>query len=193
MLKIGAKMIDLSWVHFVTSVVGLLFLTSALAKIRSFKAFQAAVSAYELLPKGSIWGFSVFVTAAEILIGGAMTFGFGRQIAALSAIALLFLFSSAMTIKLTFGIRDLKCGCMLFRGQTITWGTLLRNFALSSYLGIEIVPEKAFWCFGLGAIVTVVHFTASSSKWSRISDEVLSNPPDCNSCKGDPRFGLQSR
>jgi hypothetical protein len=112
----------------VRCAVGLVFLTAALGKLRSWTIFQGVVANYRLLPQALILPVTYALPPAEALIGGAMLARVGSPWTEGAAAALLLTFALAMAINLARGRSYIDCGC--FHGtlkQTLRWSLVARN------------------------------------------------------------------
>lgn len=118
----------LALMRFALSII---FVASAISKLRNQPAFVAIVLNYRVLPKH--WGrrFALTLPWVELVLGLSLLFGvFTQPTAVLSGLSLLS-FTVAVGINLLRGRKDLDCGCGgAKRSQKISGRIILRNVAL---------------------------------------------------------------
>jgi len=133
-------MIDPALVQILATGFGLLFLASGARKLADFRAFEAAVAGYRLLPRRAAPVAAGGVIAAETGIGlAAVSFLREVQLTALAACAgLLLVYAGAMAVNLLRGRRAIDCGCTASTARrAIGWDLVLRNLLLA---GLALVP-----------------------------------------------------
>jgi hypothetical protein len=94
--------------------LALLFLATALHKLRDLDAFRAAVIGYALVPERLVDAIAVALASGEAATGAALLApaSFGLRAGALAAAAsLLVLYGVAIAVNLARGRRDIDCGC----------------------------------------------------------------------------------
>lgn len=111
-------------------VLGVVFLTSAIPKLRRPKSFILVVLEYRILPPfiGEI--FARLVPPLELFVALLLLTGTATQVGAALASLLLISFAIAVGINLVRG-RDLDCGCFgEGRGTRVGWYLLMRDTSL---------------------------------------------------------------
>lgn len=123
--------------------VGLVFLTAALAKLRSRALFPGVVANYRLLPEALVAPVAITLPLIELGIGLALVAGFG--LAAAPAIAMLLAFAAAMAINIGRGRAHIDCGCGRSElRQTLSRTLVIRNIVLAILLVPALAATPAF-------------------------------------------------
>ncbi len=148
-------------------VVGLIFATSAVPKLRYPQGFMLAVLAYHVLPLRMGRLYARLLPPLELLIALLLMSGTAMRSASIAAAALLLSFLIAVGINVARG-RDLDCHCFgRAARRPIGWGLMLQDSVL---LGATIVlatnarawvtPESwsVFHLFGLAQAGSVGPF-----------------------------------
>lgn len=122
---------DIMVVEGVISVgLGLIFVASAIPKLRHPKGFAVAVLAYDVLPPRLARLYAWLVPSLELLVALLLMAGTAARSAAVIASLLLLSFMIAIGLNIARG-RDLDCHCF---GATIrrrtSWGLVLQDGAL---------------------------------------------------------------
>lgn len=125
-------------------LVGLVFLTAALGKLRHRLEFQGVVANYRLLPDRTVPIFAFALPPIEIGVAAALLF-VPSPWPATSAAALLILFALGMGINIRRGRRAIDCGCFQSAlRQTLSWILVARNGVLALALAVPAaVPDGA--------------------------------------------------
>jgi hypothetical protein len=115
------------------ATMGLVFLGSAVAKLRDWRTFHGIFAAYRLTPE-VLWApGAAGVVAAELIAGAGLVAG--AVWGGISGAALLTLFAGAMAVNLLRGRREISCGCTFGgAGEGLRWRDVLRNIALAALL-----------------------------------------------------------
>ncbi len=123
-------------------LVALIFLTAAVGKFRHRPVFQGVVANYRLLPESAVPAFALLLPPVEAAVAAALLFT-PSSWPAVSAAALLILFSAAMAINIRRGRRHIDCGCFQSAlKQTLSWILVARNTGLVLLLAVPaVVPE----------------------------------------------------
>lgn len=112
-------------------LLGSIFLSSALPKLRHPRIFASIIQAYYLLPKTWLRPLAHTLPWLELVLGLMLLLGWQTRFAALASGTLLLLFLIAMSINLARGRKDLDCGCSGKKhAQKIGWKTIVRNVGL---------------------------------------------------------------
>lgn len=139
-------------------VLGIIFLTAAIAKLRNPKGFVLAVLEYRVLPPYFSWFYARLVPPLEFLLALLLLTGTAMRSGAIVVSMLLLSFIIAIGINLARG-RDLDCHCFgKATGGPIGWRLLFQDCALlcaaiaiASVASEWVVPESwsVFRLFGL--------------------------------------------
>ena len=110
--------------------LALIFLASAIPKLRHPKGFILAVLEYRVLPTRLSWLYARLLPPLELLLALLLLSGAAVRLAAIALSLLLLSFMIAISINLTRG-RNLDCHCFgKARRRSIGWGLLLQDGAL---------------------------------------------------------------
>jgi uncharacterized membrane protein YphA (DoxX/SURF4 family) len=157
----------------------LLFITAARHKLSDRPRFAAAVRGYALLPARVSTPLALLLPALEAAVALGLIVPAWQRPAAITAIALLLLYTGAIAISLARGRHRIDCGCFSSRGATpITGGLLGRNVALIAAASVLLLPVSArplIWVDGLTLFMTLVASTllwAASQRLSRTGPSV---------------------
>jgi uncharacterized membrane protein YphA (DoxX/SURF4 family) len=108
------------------------FLLAGAAKVGRGAQFERAVRQYRLMPDWAVRPFAVALPRVEFSLGLFLALGIATRVAAAFVLALLTVFSVAISINLARG-RVIDCGCTTsVTPQKITWRTVARDTALAS-------------------------------------------------------------
>lgn len=111
-------------------VLGLLFLTSSLGKLRDVRGFAAGLRAYRILPASIVPVVALLLPLLELGLALALLLGLALPFAGLLSAGLLLVFSAAVVVNLRRG-RPIACTCHGLAGsQHISWGLVARNCLL---------------------------------------------------------------
>lgn len=141
-------------------LVGVIFLTSAVAKARHPLDFMMALEAYESVRSSRyLHGIARCIVAAEFFVGISLLSAWLLPWSAIVGIVLLGAFGMVTTIALLAGRTKVNCGCMVFgRNETIGWHIFLRNAALICLVVPSLLEGVFLWsaicaCVLMGASV----------------------------------------
>ena len=141
-----------------STLVGLIFLTAAIAKLRDMARFEGVVANYRLLPPLLVRPVARLLPATELGLALLLPTGWGGVVAGTAAALLLVLFAGAMAINIRRGRRRIDCGCGDHRpGAMLGWGQVARNLALGLPLPIlaatagTVTPDWKILMLGWGA------------------------------------------
>lgn len=113
-------------------VLALIFLVSAVPKLRHPKGFILAVLEYRVLPRPLSWLYARLLPPLELLLALLLVSGTAVRLAAIILSLLLLSFMIAISINLARG-RNLDCHCLgKARRRSIGWGLLLQDGVLLS-------------------------------------------------------------
>jgi uncharacterized membrane protein YphA (DoxX/SURF4 family) len=124
-------------------LLGVIFLTSALPKLRHPRGFVLAVLEYRVLPPRLCWFYARLVPPLECLLALLLLTGTAVRSAAIVVSALLLSFIVAVGINLARG-RDLDCHCFgRATRRPIGWQLLLQDAALlGAAIAVAVVSEE---------------------------------------------------
>jgi uncharacterized membrane protein YphA (DoxX/SURF4 family) len=112
------------------TVLGVTFLISGAAKLRSGPAFTHAVADYRILPPPLVQPVAFALPPAELVLAAALLSGWHVREAAFDSIMLLLVFAVAVGVNLR---RDRRIPCFCFGASgddTIGWSTFARQALL---------------------------------------------------------------
>lgn len=148
--------IQLSVRLIVVAVFGL----AVLHKWRDPRVFRALLDDYRLVPE-SLTGFAaagLILAETLVVVGVAL----GVPIAYWSAVALLALYTVAISVNLIRGRRDIDCGCAgPAARQNLSGWLVLRNgglIALASVLLWPVGSRTLLWLDGVSVLATAAGF-----------------------------------
>lgn len=127
--------------------LGLVFLLSALGKLRQYTLFERAVLDYKILPTLTARAYARSLPWTELVVGLLFLLNFALHLAVFIAFILLVSFILAIVINLRAN-RFPKCHCYGFLGNNqIGWGTVIRNLILLLLTGIlsYLAPNTLSW------------------------------------------------
>lgn len=108
--------------------LGVLFVSAAWSKTMDWEKHVSMVKDYQLLPGKLLFSFARLEVIAEWLTGAFLFLGLFQSFAYSAALLLLCMYTTAITINLWRGRRELSCGCGGLAGNhLISWGLVLRN------------------------------------------------------------------
>jgi hypothetical protein len=119
--------------------LALIFGASGVLKLRDSAVFAGAVANYRLLPAWAEPPFARALPLAECACAAGLLFAATRTAAAIGLIALLLLFTGAITINLLRGRTDIDCGCFgpALRQPLSGW-LLARNAAMMMIIAAAV-------------------------------------------------------
>jgi len=121
----------------IRTLIALIFLSAATAKMRSWPIFQGVVANYRLLPQVLVGPVTYVLPPAEAAVGAILPTGLLAPWAEGAAALLLATFAVAIGINLLRGRRHIDCGC--FQGtlkQPLRWTLVSRNVLLALLLAV---------------------------------------------------------
>lgn len=140
--------------------ISLIFLQAAWHKLSNFESFSGFVSDYQIVPEWAVPAVSSGVITAEVVITLTLIFPGTRVFGALLAIAMLVIYTAAMTTNIVRGRKRLECGCGA-ASQSLSWSLVVRNVALICVAALALLSDKA----GLSNIELVVSFAGGFTLW----------------------------
>jgi uncharacterized membrane protein YphA (DoxX/SURF4 family) len=123
----------------VRTLVGLIFLTASIGKLRHWTELHGVIANYRLLPDILAGPAAYALPPLEAAIGSTLLLGLLSPWPELAAAALLVLFAAAMAANIARGRRDIDCGCFQSAlKQTLSWALVARNGVLALLLGLAV-------------------------------------------------------
>lgn len=153
-------MLDPVLVTASSTALAALLAGAASHKLRDWRAFNAIVRAYQLLPAPWAPAATASLALAELALALALLLPAWRATAALGVVVLMALYAGAIGLNLWRGRRDIDCGCSgPGAAQPLRPLLLLRNLAIALLAGLAALPaaERA-----LGALDTFVVIAAAA-------------------------------
>ncbi len=140
--------------------LGLLFAAAAWHKLRDLSGFVSSVRAYRLLPTRWVGRIAWVLSIAEASVALALFHAPAREAAALTALALIALYTFAIAANLALGRRDIDCGCFAssVKVPLSNW-LLVRNaglFLAALVVALPIRPRSLVWVDALTVVATLV-------------------------------------
>lgn len=118
-------------------VLGLVFATASIAKLRDLGAFIGAVASYEVLPASASRPAAAAILCTELVLAFAWLSG-ANQVAVPLTLTAFFAFNCAVALNIRRG-RIVSCGCGGAVGSgTADWNVVLRNALLASFALIAL-------------------------------------------------------
>lgn len=127
----------------IRTLVALVFLSAAIAKMRNWPIFQGVVANYRLLPQVLVGPVTYALPPVEAAIGILLPTGLFAPWTEAAAAWLLVAFAVAMGINLLRGRRHIDCGC--FQGtlkQPLSWTLVSRNALLALLVAAGAAPGR---------------------------------------------------
>lgn len=122
-------------------LIGLLFLTSGIAKALDLTRFTASVAEYKLIPSNMSAPIAYALVSLELTTGVLLLVGLFTTIATLIAIMLLAVFSTAVAMNLLRGRTQIDCGCLGgLSEQYLSWSIVARNVAVALLASATLIP-----------------------------------------------------
>jgi uncharacterized membrane protein YphA (DoxX/SURF4 family) len=133
--------IDPAVASLIAASAGLLFLVSALHKLRDLRRFAEVFAAYGVLPAAPARRFAPVVPALELGVAAGLLFDNLRTLALWVGMALLLTYAAAIAVNLARGRRDLDCGCAgpNERRPIAAW-MVWRNVGIAILLSAALLP-----------------------------------------------------
>ncbi len=136
-------MID-PWRSVVQLALGLVFLASALGKLRAPAAFARGVASYELLPRGLAVLVGYALIPLEALLAGAHLTGFWLRPGALVGALMLCAFGLGVAVNLRRG-RGLPCFCFSAKGGELLSARTLARLGLLLAGECLLLSDPVLW------------------------------------------------
>lgn len=133
--------IDPGVAWLIIACAGLLFLVSALHKVRDLRRFAEVFAAYGVFPAALARRLAPGVPALELAVAVGLLFENMRAAALWVGMALLLSYATAIAVNLARGRRDLDCGCTgpNDRRPIAAW-MVWRNVGIAILLSAVLLP-----------------------------------------------------
>jgi len=122
----------------VRMVLGLILLTTAVAKLSNLSGFVAVLHSYRVFPQGLHWPVAIVISASELVIGFWLCWGRRLRQAAWTSLTLHGTYAGFAAFMLLRHVPILNCGCFgSYLARPLSWMTVGENLflvALSSLL-----------------------------------------------------------
>ena len=172
-------MLDPLIVKTISIGLGLMFLLAGYHKFAEAAQFRVTLLEYQVLPESLVSPASRIVPIVEILLGGAWLFGWYQGgMTAITSVALLGLYASAISINLFRGRVHFDCGCG-FGGQSdneqyLSGGLVARNVVLIAAALVTTLPTPGR-SLGLGDYATLVAALLAMALIFGATNQLLAN------------------
>ena len=154
-------------------LLAVLFATAAWHKASDPRRFTSTLDAYQLLPSWLSGAAARVLPVAEVAVAVSLLWPVYRW-AGLGAVALLVLYSVAITINLARGRLEIDCGCFgPAAGVPLSGALIARNALLIGAAAIVSLPVGArplVWVDAFSVIVVVAVTTLLWSSFRRLSE-----------------------
>lgn len=152
----------------VGTLLGLVFLTAAFAKMRDMARFRETVAQYRLLPVGLVGAGAAALPVAEGAVGAGLLLGL--RAALLAAAALLGLFAAAVAVNVRRGRTHIDCGCGGAAGRQPISRALVRHDLILAALALAALaaPGPAEGLLRLGGLAAGGLFFLINMTFDRI-------------------------
>ena len=155
------------------TIVGIILLLSAVAKLRDRTMFEAALRAYRyrlLRDQRTLAFVALVVVGSELATASCLFCRVLLPWSAIAALALLAVFSVVTAMSLLSGRARHRCGCMVLgRDEVIGWHICLRNTALACLLVPSVVGRWAVLFLFCAMILLIAAFLTSRIEHQAVS------------------------
>ena len=128
----------------IQTLVGLVFLSAAIGKVRHWAPFHGVVANYRLLADFLIVPVTYGLPPAEALIAVMLLLRVAFPWPQVAAVGLLLLFAAAMGINVWRGRRDIDCGCFQSAlKQRLRWTLVIRNVVIALALSLTLLLQQS--------------------------------------------------
>ena len=130
----------------IRTCLGTLFLTSSFSKMRKMYVHVSIVQDYGLLPQQLVPIFARTEVTIEFIISLCLLFGLFQTFTLFVVLALLIIYTTAITVNLIRGRKEISCGCGgLIGSHQLSWWLVLRNIIFMVPVTWMIVTPKGSW------------------------------------------------
>ena len=130
---------------YLRTALGLLFIATGISKCLDWRAFERAVTGFQLVPARLAPAVAILVVTLEITGGALLAAGFYPALGAAIIAGLLVVFNWALMANLLRGRRRLDCHCYGRGTLRIGWGHVVQNTVLLGVAAaIGVAPAGLF-------------------------------------------------
>lgn len=160
-------MIDPVLTFTARAALALVFAAAAWHKLSDRTRFAGVIRAYRIAPRAWEAPVAWVLPFAEAFVALGLCYSPWRERAALTAIALLSLYTFAVAVNLAFGNRDVDCGCFASNVRVPLSGWLVvRNAVLigaAALIALPVQPRALVW---VDALTVAAALVTLSLLWS---------------------------
>lgn len=131
-ISMAALTIDPVPAAILTLSLAALWLAAGLHKLADLRAFERALEAYDVAPRGVLAPLARLLPVLELALAAGLLAGASRPAAGVLSALLLVGYGAAIALNLQRGRRDLDCGCMGFGMRPRISAALLWRNALAA-------------------------------------------------------------
>ena len=149
----------MAWVlltRTIDTLMGLVFVTAAVGKMRNWPEFHGVVANYRLLPSSLTAPVAYGLPPLEAAVGIALLANWRAPMPQFLATLLLLVFAAAMAINLRRGRHDIDCGCFQSTlRQHLSFTLVLRNLLMAVLLTLTVMSpiESNDWAALVSAVL----------------------------------------
>ena len=160
-----------SYIHLTSRlIVAIVLTTSGAAKWLNFRWFVGVLRKYKLGSDGSAPVIAIVVASLESAVAVGLFWGKFLSLVASAAVAMFFIFTVAVCVKLAKGAFDVPCGCNGFAKKApIGWQIVFRNLGLIGLACLVGTPREEIGSISPGLFALSVVLLAVPLVWKRRS------------------------
>jgi len=130
-------------------ILGFAFILASIDKVINPEKFLEVINNYNIVPQFMSPIIAVVLPWLEFICGVFLLIGILTESAAVMTIFLLIGFIYGVSINLYRGL-DIECGCfsLLFKGESISFQTILRDIIFICFAVIIIFLNRDMWTIG---------------------------------------------
>ncbi|WP_232463517.1 MauE/DoxX family redox-associated membrane protein [Tumebacillus avium] len=118
-------------IWFLRILLGTIFVSSFLEKIRKYEEHKSIIRDYRILPDRIVPYFSAIEVGLQLLTAALLYLGIFLPVAGMLSAILLAMYSIAVSMNLLKGRTEISCGCGGIVGNhQLSWGLIIRNVLL---------------------------------------------------------------
>ena len=170
--------LDLIFIYAIKLAIALVFIVSAIQKLKDIDTFQATVEAYDLLPHFLVTGFSIVLPVVELVTACLLLGDLSQGLYGLIlAILVLSVTTTGIVVNLLRGNLDVSCGCGGLEDEApLSWGLVGRNLMLLAILLVCFLPSDVR-PLALFDILTLIGCSLSIYLLDISSSQLMANHP----------------
>ena len=144
-----------------------LFAAAAWHKVSDRVRFGAVVRAYDLLPSGRVASAARLLPLLEASIAIGLLYPPSQEAAAIAAMPLLVLYTTAISVNLARGRREIDCGCFAVSARVpLSSWLVLRNVILIVTACALLMPVRTRTLIWVDGLTVVTALTTMSLLWA---------------------------